>query len=112
MSSESRCESSLMIRQRTAQAREMQQQRYGRNFLNGTAPSPVLLEACALTPIQKQNFNEVCYRNKWSNRTQIKILRIARTIADLQQQEVLLEAHLQEAISWKQKASVEEGVHG
>lgn len=105
-------ESSVVIRQRTAQAREMQQNRYGPHFLNGNAPSHLLVEACALTSVQKQYVHEVCYANKWSNRTQLKILRIARTIADLQQQEELQEAHLEEAVSWKQDALVEGSVHG
>lgn len=97
-------DSSAMIRKRTEKARAMQQARYGTNYLNGTAPTPHLLQACALTELQHQFIKKVCYEQKWSNRTQLKLLRIARTIADLQGTEKLTDAHLQEAIDWKKQA--------
>lgn len=98
-------ESSETIRQRIAKARKFQRARYGIHYLNGTAPTASILAACALTAQQNQLIKEICYEQKWSNRTQIKLLRIARTIADLQQTEFIIEEHLLEAIEWKKQAS-------
>ena len=102
-----------MIRVRTTKAREMQKQRYGNKYLNSTAPVQLILEACSLNDSQNRRIKEVCYEQKWSNRTQIKILRIARTIADLQCNEAIEDIHLQEAIEWKMETIHEavEGVH-
>lgn len=105
-------ESSATIQKRVEKARAMQLSRYGTKYLNGTAPAALLLQACALTDAQHQFVKEICYKQKWSNRTQLKLLRIARTIADLQQIEQLEDAHLEEAIDWKRQATHEstEGV--
>lgn len=111
MKQEGNAERSATIRLRTAKARYLQKQRYGHSFLNGTVPSLLLLESCALTTVQKQWIHEVCYTKKWSNRTQLKLLRIARTIADLQASEQVLDIHLEEAIAWK-SALLEEVAYG
>lgn len=95
-------ESSATIRLRTTKARQVQYKRYGNPFLNGNAPSHFILEGCTLTATQKQHVNEVCYLQKYSNRTQLKL---ARTIADLQGDDQLQEMHLQEAISWKMEGA-------
>lgn len=111
MKQEGITESSTTIRLRTVKARSFQKQRYGERYLNGTAPSHLLLESCGLSAAQQQWIHEVCYTKKWSNRTQLKLLRLARTIADLQQSKHLLDVHLEEAISWK-SASLEGVAHG
>lgn len=101
---ESISESSLNIRKRTTVARQMQRQRFGTQYLNGNVPVQILLDSCALSQNQSQLIKEICYEQKWSNRTQLKLLRIARTIADLQSSETIHDSHLQEAIDWKKLA--------
>lgn len=101
MRQEQIAESSAAIRLRTTRARQLQYERYRGRFLNGNAPSPSILEGCALSQSQRQYVSEVCYTQKWSNRTQLKLLRVARTIADLQGDNQLQDIYLQEAISWK-----------
>ena len=44
---------------------------------------------------------QTCFEQKWSNRTQAKLIRIARTISDLEGQEAITDSALQEAIDWK-----------
>lgn len=92
-------ESSISIRERVAHAREVQYHRY--HALNGNVSSNQLREHTTLTPSLLQHFQKICYLNKWSNRTQTKLLRIARTIADLDHSLDLQHAHIDEAIQWK-----------
>ena len=101
MRQEQIAENSAAIRLRTTRARQLQYERYRGRFLNGNAPSPSILEGCALSQSQRQYVSEVCYTQKWSNRTQLKLLRVARTIANLQGDNQLQDIYLQEAISWK-----------
>jgi len=48
---------------------------------------------------------QVCFEEKLSSRSTTKILRLARTIADLAGTEYVSDLHLTEAIAWKKKAS-------
>lgn len=94
-------ETSSAIRERTTRAREMQRSRYGKQWSNGFVPFHLLEETSGLSTEQKSYVQNVCFERKWSNRTQLKLLRIARTIADLQGTETISEQALQEAIKWK-----------
>lgn len=98
-------ESSAVIRKRVAAAREMQKDRYKSANLNGDVPIPVLMERSLLTKAQIQKIQTICFDEKWSNRTQAKLIRVARTIADLVGEVEISEAMIQEAIRWKQLAS-------
>ncbi|PIC94853.1 magnesium chelatase [Sporosarcina sp. P26b] len=94
-------ESSLDIRKRIQSARELQQIRYGGKFLNGTVSFQQLERTAGLTETQLHTIGDVCFKHKWSNRTQVKLIRIARTIADLQGSHEISSAALEEAIEWK-----------
>ncbi|CAM5184012.1 hypothetical protein UACE39S_05449 [Ureibacillus acetophenoni] len=100
------------IRIRTTTAREIQRVRYHNQFLNGNAQAQLIQEACALTDKQSQYLKTICYHQKWSNRTQLKIMRVARTIADLTNCEVVNQEHLEEAISWKLQLFNQESIIG
>ncbi|MHC8514303.1 YifB family Mg chelatase-like AAA ATPase [Sporosarcina sp. ITBMC105] len=100
-----KAETSSSIRKRTTKARELQRARYGNEWLNGFVPFQLFDETCGLTTDQKQTIQHICFEQKWSNRTQMKLLRIARTIADLSGSEHISEEALQEAIQWKTIAS-------
>ncbi|MDX1807360.1 MAG: hypothetical protein R3267_10085 [Paenisporosarcina sp.] len=54
---------------------------------------------------QLQSVQQVCFEEKLSSRSTTKILRIARTIADLATSEHVSDLHLTEAIEWKKKAA-------
>ncbi|PIC63515.1 magnesium chelatase [Sporosarcina sp. P13] len=94
-------ESSLDIRKRLEKARELQRIRYGRNVLNGTVSFQLLEQTAGLTSDQLNLIGDICFEHKWSNRTQVKLIRIARTIADLQGSTGITASALQEAIEWK-----------
>ncbi|WP_224654358.1 hypothetical protein, partial [Escherichia coli] len=53
---------------------------------------------------QKNLIQQVCFEMKWSNRIQTKLIRIARTIADLDGTRLISESALEEAIKWKSMA--------
>lgn len=100
-----KAETSSSIRKRTTKARELQRARYGNEWLNGFVPFQLFDETCGLTTDQKKEIQQICFEQKWSNRTQMKLLRIARTIADLAGIEHISDEALQEAIQWKSIAS-------
>jgi magnesium chelatase family protein len=88
-------ESSNLIRQRVIDARMRQYTRYGKEICNGRVPYELLLKENS----QHQHLiQHVAYKQNWSNRTQIKIIRLARTIADLQQNTIITEQNIWDAI--------------
>lgn len=96
--------SSDSIRQSVACAREMQKSRFaGLNLhYNSQMTSKQLREFCTLSPdcvgLLKQSVNEMGL----SARAHDKVLRVARTIADLDQSEVIQLDHLSEAVNYRQ----------
>lgn len=98
----SQAETSSVIRQRVIQARTRQMKRM--SGLNGLVPSSVFLQQCQISAETFQLVKELCFAEKCSNRTQLKVLRIARTIADLAGTDRIEKAHVIEAIEWKRLA--------
>ncbi|MBB4073816.1 magnesium chelatase family protein [Anoxybacillus voinovskiensis] len=78
-----RLESSETIRSRVETARFRQYERYGEEITNGHVPIDVLLAKSPLTKRQQQLLQHWAATYDWSNRVQTKIIRLARTIADL-----------------------------
>lgn len=91
-------ESSETIRKRVENARYRQYSRYGREICNGRVAYDVLLKTSPLTAEQAKVFNQISIRENWSNRTQIKILRLARTISDLQEEKNITDKSVLEAM--------------
>lgn len=92
------------VRTRIHDARKKQQ---ARGMLNSTLPSHALIEACALTTAQTQWFQETLSRLQLSARAHYRLLRIARTLADLDDSDRVLTVHLNEAIGlrhWRRHA--------
>lgn len=91
---EIRRESSEEIRQRVAAARKRQSLRYGKELTNGKVSYETLIQTSPLTQTQQRFLQKLAFKYGWSNRTQIKIFRLARTIADLEQSQEITEQHL------------------
>lgn len=102
------CEDSKTIRQRTTIARKLQRERYQNNYLNSTAPSELLIQSSNITKQQLDQLSITCFDQKWSHRTQLKIIRIARTIADLEGTSEISDTAMEEAIAWKKEGSQRE----
>lgn len=94
-------ETSAMIRVRTTTARKIQHDRYQGLYLNGNAPAKLVLAHCQATEDQLARINDACYDNKWSNRSQLKLIRIARTISDLSGSEGLTDESIELAIYYR-----------
>ncbi len=103
---EEHSERSEVIRKRTEQAYQLQWSRYKGGWLNGTVPGSLLIEECGLTKEHTEQLESICYHEKWSNRTQVKLIRIARTIADLAGSATITDAAIEEAVHWKRLASL------
>ncbi|WP_277586506.1 YifB family Mg chelatase-like AAA ATPase [Psychrobacillus antarcticus] len=98
-------ESSEIIRKRVQNARRIQKERYSSSELNGNIPFALLMQTALLTDAEHTMLQAICFQEKWSNRTQAKLIRIARTISDLAGETNISKASLEEAIKWKRIAN-------
>ncbi|MBU9723153.1 MULTISPECIES: ATP-binding protein [Bacillaceae] len=92
-------ESSDAIKKRVQAARLIQYKRYGREVCNGSVPFEQLITLFPLTSEQQHLLQRVCIQEGLSNRVQIKIIRLARTIADLNGSGMISNEALVEALS-------------
>jgi magnesium chelatase family protein len=76
--------SSRFIRGRVEAARKRQSERYGRELCNSRVSYDEMQKTSPLTQNQQKIIHQLAAEEKWSNRTQIKIIRLARTISDLE----------------------------
>ena len=96
-------ESSAEIKKRVDKAREVQLERFknSKTFSNAKMSVPQTKKFCSLSKecqsLMEQAFNSL----KLSARAHDRILRVARTIADLDGEENILPQHLAEAISYR-----------
>lgn len=85
------------------QARECQQNRLSNIFpaLNSLIPSSQITKYCPLDASGKKLLNLAAANLNFSNRTYFKILKIARTIADLDNSPDIQDSHLAEALQYR-----------
>lgn len=79
-------------------ARHRQYKRFGQEICNSRASYDLLQKTSPLTYEQQQTLHEITINNNWSNRTQIKIIRLARTISDLDGSIPITNQSIKEAI--------------
>lgn len=77
-------ESSFDMRERVRKAREIQYDRYQAEVCNADIAYEQLLAVSPLTESQKMMLTQISSKQQWSNRVQVKMLRLARTISDLE----------------------------
>ena len=96
-------ESSAVIRERVVAARERQQARFGRSRIRSNAQmGPRLLRRhCALPPEGERLLSLAVARLGLSARGHDRVLRVARTIADLAGEEAIRPEHVAEAIQYR-----------
>jgi len=92
-------ESSNDIRKRVEKARVRQYERYQQEVSNAKVPFEILVETSALTTEQKKTLTQISSKQNWSNRVQIKIIRLARTISDLAGEERIADQAIWEAMT-------------
>lgn len=96
-------ESSRQIRMRVSKARKIQQKRYANKgiFTNSQLDGKLLEQYCALGPKEEQLMQQAFSNLGLTARSYYKILKVARTIADLEEAENIETKHLQEAIGYR-----------
>ncbi len=97
-------ESSQDLRARVLQARERQDRRFARStrvFANAHMTPRHIKEHCALTDDTRRLLETAMDRLGLSARAYARILKIARTIADLEEEDFLAPAHVAEAIQYR-----------
>ncbi len=98
-------ESSAAIRSRVEAAQRIQKERYGQkncrwNF-NSQLPSSALPEFCALGDEEQKTMEEAFEKLHLSARAYHRIIKVARTIADLEGEERIRTTHLLEAVGYR-----------
>ena len=97
-------ESSAVIRQRVIAARKIQEERFARHkgiYCNARMGSRELQLYCALTPGSEALLRQAINRFKLSPRAYDRILKVARTIADLAGVPEIPESAIFEAINYR-----------
>lgn len=96
-------ETSAIIKERVNRARELQRKRYqGRGiYSNSQLTAGMMEEFCSLTPDGAELLKQAFENLGLSARAHNRILKVARTIADLADSETIQAVHLAEAIQYR-----------
>lgn len=98
------CEKSELIRQRVLEARQIQLNRYKKTigvYNNAMMNSEQVKKFCKLDSTGNQIIQKAMERLQLSGRAYERILKVARTIADLEKKEAVETGHLAEAITYR-----------
>ncbi|WP_243299872.1 magnesium chelatase subunit ChlI family protein [Bacillus litorisediminis] len=80
-------------------ARQHQYDRYQPGVSNAKVPFETIIEMSPLTAEQIKMITTISAKYGWSNRVQIKIIRLARTISDLAGEERISDQAIWEAMT-------------
>ncbi len=94
-------ENSLQVKERVLKARERQKKRLGRDGTNSSLSPMEIEKFCQLGPKEKGLLERAARKLNLSARSYHRILKIARTIADLAEEENIKAAHLLEALQYR-----------
>lgn len=92
-------ENSTTVKQRKFTARERQFKR--QNKLNAWLDNPEIRQFCKLESEDAQWLEETLIHLGLSIRAWQRLLKVARTIADIDQSDIITRQHLQEAVSYR-----------
>lgn len=104
MASDSKAESSSAIKQRVQKARAVQAQRFCQSKTNSEMNLLELKEHCRLEPYEQETLKQAMKRYNFSGRSLHRVLKVARTIADLAGSPGITSLYLGEAIQYRPKA--------
>ncbi|HSY51861.1 MAG TPA: YifB family Mg chelatase-like AAA ATPase [Thermoanaerobaculia bacterium] len=96
-------ESSLLIRERVEAARQIQRQRFVRSSMQSNAEmsSRAMRRHCELDPPSRRILDQALTHLGLSVRAHDRVLKVARTIADLAGSEPIQSAHVAEAVNYR-----------
>ncbi|MEW9680846.1 YifB family Mg chelatase-like AAA ATPase [Pseudomonas sp. TE50-2] len=95
-------ETSASVGQRVAEARELQQRRQG--CANAFLDLKGLRRHCPLEPVDQAWLEQACERLTLSLRAAHRLLKVARTLADLEGAQSIARSHLAEALQYRPSA--------
>lgn len=103
MSGEETGESSATIRKRVERARALQEERYKNEKIcfNGELSGGQIERYCVMTPEASRLIRKAFQKMQFSARAYHRVLKVARTIADMEQMEKIDTAHAAEALSYR-----------
>ena len=103
MTDKTPAESSSVIRKRVLAAQLLQQERYRTEAFsfNGEVPGSQVEKYCVMTDQARQTAADVYCRMAFSARSYHRILKVSRTIADLDNSEIIHRSHLLEALEYR-----------
>jgi len=98
-------EKSALVQQRVIRARQKQTQRFKDQLLtlNAEMSSKLVNQYCQISPNSKKILQQAIDQLQFSARAYFKVLKIARTIADLANSEVIKDEHVLEALQYRDK---------
>lgn len=102
-------DSSEKIRKYIIAARRIQKQRYQSSLTNGRTSSSETRKHCTLNDESVRLFKEAFTKMHWSGRTYYRILKVARTIADLENSLQITNNHLAEALQYRPRLEAMDG---
>nr|WP_255400085.1 YifB family Mg chelatase-like AAA ATPase [Planomicrobium sp. MB-3u-38] len=94
------------MREMVAVARDRQRLRYGANYTNAIVPVKLFEEKVSFSSAQLARIEAASFEENLSSRSTLKILRLARTIADVRNEDAVSDGAVDEALKWKISASV------
>jgi len=93
---------SKTIQERVVKARKIQERRYGSPLkVNARLKPKEIKKYCILEPKAQDFLEKVADRFNFSARALHKILKVSRTIADLEESEIILKQHIAEAVQYR-----------
>ncbi len=94
-------ESSIVVRKRVNAAHSRQRNRNSNHKLNAQLSAKELMQHCQLSIKDRQLFSKISQKYHLSARSMHRVLKLARTIADLDIQEKITFSHINEAIGYR-----------
>lgn len=103
LSSTEKAESSASIKERVVKAREIQQNRFvGQGiYSNSMIPSSQIQKICEMTPNASAILSNAFEKFSFSARTYDRVLKVSRTIADLDNSRLIDVQHVAEAVQYR-----------
>ena len=93
------------LREDVEAARHMQRKRYKKQMTNAELSSKNIAEKTNLSEPATELLNQAADRLKLSARSYFKLIKVARTIADLEKSDDILTSHMAEALQYRKRDS-------